>query len=116
MSPFIKFCFPILLLSNCCFCQVSTPTLSINKSSDLSQSVVNRKRLFNYEDIFLLKRAYDVKISPDGKWIVYVMSTGSLMSDNKKATIWLINTETGVSERFYDDEATNPLWSPDTPM
>lgn len=102
-----------LLLRTVCFAQVNN-SVPEKSNTPASERKTNKKPNFTYQDVFRLKRASVVQISPDGKWVVYVRSFGNLMTDKKKKTIWLINVETGVSKQFYAHEAGDPAWSQDS--
>ena len=50
-------------------------------------------RSFSGEDLFNLQGATDPQISPDGSKIVYVRSSGDVMSDRFVPSIWLVDAD-----------------------
>ena len=69
--------------------------------------------VFTPRDVFGLEQATDVQISPDGRHIAYVRSTGDIMTDNARRSIWLVDTATGSQAPLIDGAASRPRWSPD---
>ncbi len=68
---------------------------------------------FGPRDIFALEQATDVQISPDGKRIAYVRSSGDIMTDGARRTVWLVDVATGSQSPLLDGPASCPRWSPD---
>jgi len=68
---------------------------------------------FAPRDVFALEQATDVQISPDGRHVAYVRSSGDIMTDGMRKTVWLIDTATGVQSPLLDGVASRPRWSPD---
>ena len=68
---------------------------------------------FAPRDVFALEQATDVQISPDGRYIAYVRSTGDIMTDGTRRSVWLIDTATGSQSPLLDGAASHPRWSPD---
>ncbi|HEV3003011.1 MAG TPA: hypothetical protein VGX78_01050, partial [Pirellulales bacterium] len=66
-------------------------------------------------DVFNLQLAVDPQISPDGKRIVYVRQFSDIMTDQRRANLWIVNAD-GTGHRAlttgnFDD--SSPRWSPD---
>ena len=68
---------------------------------------------FAPRDVFALEQATDVQISPDGRHVAYVRSSGDIMTDGVRKTVWLIDTATGAQSPLLDGVASRPRWSPD---
>ncbi len=68
---------------------------------------------FAPRDVFALEQATDVQISPDGKHVAYVRSSGDIMTDGARRTVWLIDVATGAQTPLLDGVASRPRWSPD---
>jgi dipeptidyl aminopeptidase/acylaminoacyl peptidase len=66
-------------------------------------------------DLFALEVAADPQISPDGRWIAYIRRSGDIMTDRMRASIWLIDTKTGVQTPLVTGTGSHgsPRWSPD---
>jgi acylaminoacyl-peptidase len=64
-------------------------------------------------DVFNIQYAADLKISPDGKRIVYVCQFSDVMTDKHESNLWMINFD-GTGQRAlttgnYSD--SEPRWS-----
>ena len=68
---------------------------------------------FAPRDVFALEQATDVQISPDGRHIAYVRSSGDIMTDGARRTVWLIDSASGAQTPLLDGVASRPRWSPD---
>src|SRR3984957_18674107 len=55
-----------------------------------SGAAVGAKRVLTVDDYFRLKEVADPQISPDGKWVAYVVKTASLKDDKKHERIWIV--------------------------
>lgn len=76
-----------------------------------------RKRPMQVEDLFKFKRVADPQVSPDGKTVVYVVTTVNLDSNSSSSNLWLAPTDpkaggpkqlTGTTKKDR-----HPRWSPD---
>ncbi|MBM4165307.1 MAG: S9 family peptidase [Ignavibacteria bacterium] len=76
------------------------------------------KRAMEIEDLFRAKRVSDPQISPDGKWIAYVVANVNKEANNSNSDIWLIPSNGGESRQltFSPKGDNNPRWSPDGKM
>lgn len=66
--------------------------------------------------VVTLKKVSDPQLSPDGKWIAYVVETPVRAGEHKNAHIWLVSTSNGAPERPFilsGPSDTSPRWSPD---
>ena len=73
------------------------------------------KRAMEIEDLFRIKRVSDPQISPDGKWIAYVVASVNKEANNSNSDIWLIPSSGGDARQltFSPKADNNPRWSPD---
>src|SRR5262249_27191471 len=67
------------------------------------------------DDVFNLRLAVDPQISPDRKRVLYVRQFNDIMTDQRHANLWIVNTD-GTENRplttgNYND--SSPRWSPD---
>lgn len=77
--------------------------------------MVEEKRLITVEDLVKIKAIQDVKLSPDGQWIAYVVSTPNLMKNNYSANIYLARTTGGDPVQItFSGKDGSPRWSPDS--
>jgi len=66
-------------------------------------------------DIFDLEWVSDPQISPDGEWVAYVRNSMDIMSDRRRANIWVMRFD-GSDHRPIASGTANsrsPRWSPD---
>lgn len=71
--------------------------------------------LFTARDVFELEWAADPRISPDGKWVVYVRGSMDVMADRKRSQLWLASTDGGIHRPLTsadDGDFMSPRWSP----
>lgn len=81
----------------------------------LTTSFAQEKRAMEIEDMFRIKRVSDPQLSPDGKWIAFVI-TEVIKNENKmNSDIYLIPSTGGELLRLTTSPAAdnNPRWSPD---
>ncbi|WP_380878278.1 acyl-peptide hydrolase [Sphingomonas sp. DBB INV C78] len=73
------------------------------------------QRLLQGSDLFSLEVAADPQIRPDGAVIAYVRRSNDVMTDKARATIWLVDTRTGVQTPLIAGPGSHsqPRWSPD---
>ncbi len=67
-------------------------------------------------DAFIkVKRVMDVQLSPDGKWIAYVVTVMDKEANRGNSDIWLVPSQGGVARQLTASPAadSNPRWSPD---
>ncbi len=91
---------PILLLV-----LISTTTL-------MAQSA---RRPLKLDDLTRLREVRDPQVSPDGKWVTYVVSTIDAKEDKSIAHIWMVDFD-GKNERqitYGQESEGSPRWSPD---
>jgi dipeptidyl aminopeptidase/acylaminoacyl peptidase len=67
------------------------------------------------EDILELKNVSDPQISPDGRWVAYVVSEMDLDENSSNSDIWIVSTEGGDPFRLTrgPKRDSSPRWSPD---
>ncbi len=82
-------------------------------AAQTTPGAVTPSATFAPRDVFALEQATDVQISPDGKHVAYVRSTGDIMTDGARRSVWLIDTATGNQSPLLDGAASRPRWSPD---
>ncbi len=67
------------------------------------------------DDIPRFRDVRDPQLSPDGKWLAYVVSTTNIKEDKSTAQIWVAAMD-GSSDRqitFGNESVSAPRWSPD---
>lgn len=73
------------------------------------------KRRLTCEDFYALKFVSDVRISPDGSRIAYVLSVVDKEANDYRSHIWMVDSAGGRPRQFTSGpkKDTSPRWSPD---
>ena len=73
------------------------------------------KRAFSIEDLYRVKGIGDLHLSPDGRQIVYIVTTSDLGRGQRNTHIWIMPAQGGAARQITQSERSesNPLWSPD---
>jgi dipeptidyl aminopeptidase/acylaminoacyl peptidase len=68
-----------------------------------------------FDDVIALKSVTDPQLSPDGKWIAYVVSHADMTADASDPDIYLVASSGGTPVRLTTSKKadTSPRWSPD---
>lgn len=74
-----------------------------------------QKRPMTFEDMLALKSVSDAQISPDGKWVAYVVTSVDMKENANDADVWLVSTSGGEPVRLTTSKKNDnqPRWSPD---
>jgi dipeptidyl aminopeptidase/acylaminoacyl peptidase len=72
------------------------------------------KRPMTIDDLFRFKRVSDPQISPDGKFVVYVVGTVDLSANSTSSTLWLASTDKSEPRQLTNTtkKDRHPRWSP----
>ncbi len=73
------------------------------------------KRPITAEDLYALNTISDVRISPDGQFVVYAMQRVERKTEKKYTNLWIVPTRDGEPRQFtYGDQSDgHPRFSPD---
>ncbi|HLJ93634.1 MAG TPA: S9 family peptidase [Gemmataceae bacterium] len=73
------------------------------------------KRSITLDDLFRFQRVADPQISPDGKNVVYVVTTVDLAGNKTTSNLWLASSQGGGRRQLTTTPKKNrhPRWSPD---
>jgi dipeptidyl aminopeptidase/acylaminoacyl peptidase len=73
------------------------------------------KRPINFADLIEIKRISDPEVSPDAKWIAFVMAHVDFTANKLVDHIWLVPANGGEPKELTSGEGpdTTPRWSPD---
>ncbi|HLG16043.1 MAG TPA: S9 family peptidase [Blastocatellia bacterium] len=84
--------------------------LIITVSSALAQ-----KRAFSIEDLYRVKSVSDVHISPDGKSVIYVVTSSDLPTAKRTSHVWMMDIGGANPRQITNGERgeATPLFSPD---
>src|SRR5262245_35091934 len=74
-----------------------------------------QKRRLVVDDLFAFKRVGDPQLSPDGKSVIYTLTTVDLSSNRSSTNLWLASTAGGLPRRLTttDKSDRHARWSPD---
>jgi dipeptidyl aminopeptidase/acylaminoacyl peptidase len=74
-----------------------------------------QKRAMTFEDVLAIKSVSDAQVSPDGKWIAYVVTSVDMKENANDADLWLVSTAGGDTIRLTTSKKNDnqPRWSPD---
>ncbi len=75
----------------------------------------SKKRLIKAEDLYRLQVLSDVRISPDGAWVVYTLQRVEKKTEKKFSNLWVVPTRGGRPFQFTqgNQNDSTPRWSPD---
>src|ERR1019366_4482638 len=78
-------------------------------------SAARAKHPIVFEDLARVQRISDPQVSPDGKWIAYVVGVVDLEANKTNTHIWICSVDGGEVRQLTRGEAsdTRPRWSPD---
>lgn len=80
-----------------------------------ASSTAQSRRPLQPDDIFSLKNVSDPRISPDGAWVAYTVSTLDKKEDNSDTDIYMVAASGGAPVRLTSSKKpeNGPRWSPD---
>jgi len=80
-----------------------------------TSAFAQEKRAMTFEDVLAVKSVSDVQVSPDGKWVAYVVTSADMKEDANDADVWLVSTAGGDPVRLTTSKKNDnqPRWSPD---
>jgi dipeptidyl aminopeptidase/acylaminoacyl peptidase len=86
-----------------------------SQTQPASQTPPSTPRAIMVDDQFQIHDVTDAQITPDGKWVAYVVATQSLKDDKTDSRIWMIPSTGGdpIPLTAEDVSSEHPRWSPD---
>lgn len=81
----------------------------------LSSVVAQPKRPITFDDLIGMGRISDPQVSPDGKWIAFVVTYHNKVENNTNSNIYLVPANGGEVRQLTSAKRgnNNPRWSPD---
>lgn len=66
-------------------------------------------------DVYRLQDVSAAKVSPDGNWVVYVVSTVDSAKDKRDNNLWMISWDgkQNIQLTYSKEDESSPKWSPD---
>jgi len=79
-----------------------------------AQAGAQQARPFSIHDLIGMDRIGDPQVSPDGNWVVFVVSSLDEEANRRRSDLWLVRTDGSDLRRFTTHEAGDfsPRWSP----
>ncbi len=73
------------------------------------------RRGMTFDDVMARKAVSDPQISPDGKWVVYVVTTADTTENVADGDLWIVGAGVGMPARLTTSKKadTQPRWSSD---
>ena len=104
-----RIAFGITLLSLLCGSSVIAPADAVAASKQ------NKPQLVTPDDYFRLGDVAEPRISPDGRWITYTVTSQDLEADESSSRIWMVPAAGGdpIPLSAEDRDSSSPRWSPD---
>jgi len=83
--------------------------------SALAQQTAAGLRAITLDDQFAIKPVEGARLSPDGAWVAYTVTTVSLKKDEEEQRIWMVPFAGGEAIALTAEgvSSANPQWSPD---
>lgn len=80
-----------------------------------SMVMAAERRTLTVDDINAVREVSDPQLSPDGKWVAYVVRTADPVKDKSNSHIWMSSWDGKQSVQLTnsDDSEHTPRWSPD---
>ena len=74
-----------------------------------------QKRKFTIEDLYRIRAAEDLHLSPDGKTVVFTLITSDLAKAKRVKHIWMMDADGQNARQFTNHEKgeSSPVFSPD---
>jgi len=76
------------------------------------------RRPMNVEDVLALESVADPRVSPDGRWVAYVVTTMDFAENQNDSNIWVVATESEDAAprqlTSYVGRDDAPRWAPDS--
>ena len=81
----------------------------------LAAPALAQKRPLAPDDVYNVKSVGDPRVSPDGKWVAYVVSRAIKETDKNDSDIWMASWDgsQNIQLTFDADGESRPRWSPD---
>jgi Tol biopolymer transport system component len=77
--------------------------------------VAQTRHPMKLDDLARFRNVNDPQVSPDGKFVAYVVSTVDVKEDKSSSHIWMVGID-GSNDRqitFSNESEGSPRWSPD---
>ncbi len=81
-------------------------------------TMVAAQRALKPADVYHIKYVDEPEVSPDGKWVAYVVSSADSTEDKYDENVWMtaIDGSGAVQLTYSHEDESTPKWSPDNRM
>src|SRR3954470_5825675 len=89
--------------------------LALSLLLSVTTVLAQQKRAFDFDDIAAFKQVSDAQVSPEGRYVAYVVTSTDMKENVTDADVWLVATAGGDAVRLTTSKKndTQPRWSPD---
>ncbi len=86
----------------------------IDKLEGKGENIVKEMHNLTTTDLYSMKRLSEMQLSPDGKWIVYVVATPSIEDNKITRDLWATSIDGKFTHQVTDAESNemSPIFSP----
>jgi dipeptidyl aminopeptidase/acylaminoacyl peptidase len=79
-------------------------------------ALAQSKRAMTFEDILSLRAASDPRISPDGRFVAFVVTQADMKTNFRNSDLWLVAADAGEPRQITNSPRRDdsPQWSPDS--
>ena len=82
-----------------------------------SRAQNTEKHAVTFDDMMQMHRVATPEISPDGKWVVYVVTTPDMSANRNASNLWMVSAQGGAPIQLTQSgHDSSPVWSPDGKM
>src|ERR1700721_4191647 len=93
-------------------CSLFAALLFSGQSGAMAQT--GAKHAITFDDMIQMHRVGEAQVSPDGKWVLYTVSTPDMDANRGVSNIWIVPTTGGASLQLTQSgHDSSPVWSPD---
>ncbi len=72
------------------------------------------KHAISFDDLIHMHRVGEPRVSPDGKWVAYTVTTPAMDANRGVSSLWMVPTAGGDSLQLTQSgHDSSPVWSPD---
>src|SRR2546425_7342431 len=75
----------------------------------------DERRFISLDDIPRFRSVGDPRVSPDGNWVAYTVTTQDLKADRKQSDLWMTSWDGATTLRLTTtakESESSPRWSP----
>ncbi len=84
-------------------------------AQSVAGSPATARKTLTSDDFYRIQDVSDPRVSPDGRWVAYVVTTNDRRADEARSAIWMVSWDGGqqLALTAAADGTGKPRWSPD---